>query len=210
MRLTGTTEQIIRAVEDERADVAPALARAQEIVPWSKRQVWPAEAAALYLLACRCNRKDAYILEIGTALGYSAAVMALAAPEATIITLNPKPAEYPRAVEHLAGFEHVYVECATSADYLCAYGGPPLALVFVDGDHSEAGIRSDLAWWQRLEPGGLMLFHDYTPEGSKRACPDVYRVVNEFGTRLGREPDVLVRDDRGVGMAGFYRREVDR
>jgi hypothetical protein len=48
--------------------------------------------------------------------------------------------------------------------------------------------------------GGLMLFHDYTPNNS----PHVVAAVNELGIKLGREPDVSIIDKDNVGMAGFY------
>ena len=56
-----------------------------------------------------------------------------------------------------------------------------------------------------MRPGGLFLFHDYAPEGAWRPCQEVYEAVNAFGAELGRPLDVLVRDERGVGLAGFYK-----
>jgi hypothetical protein len=52
-----------------------------------------------------------------------------------------------------------------------------------------------------------MLFHDYSPAGSKRECPPVYQAIRQFAAWLGREPDVTVVDDGRAGMAGFYRQE---
>lgn len=49
--------------------------------------------------------------------------------------------------------------------------------VFVDGDHSEAGIRGDIEiWYKNIQIDGYIVFHDY---GSPH-WPDVARVVNEF------------------------------
>ena len=50
-----------------------------------------------------------------------------------------------------------------------------------------------------------MIFHDYSPLGSRRHCPPVFEGVNELAERLGRKPDVLIIDDGQVGMAGFVR-----
>ena len=37
----------------------------------------------------------------------------------------------------------------------------PVDLVFIDGDHSEAGVRADWDGWHGfVEPGGAVLFHD--------------------------------------------------
>lgn len=36
-------------------------------------------------------------------------------------------------------------------------------MIFVDGDHEEAGIKGDLAAWKKhVKYGGWMVFHDYT------------------------------------------------
>jgi len=97
---------------------------------------------------------------------------------------------------------------ARSWDYLAAYAGPELDLVFVDGDHGL--VVRDLPWFNWLRLNGLLLFHDYTPASSgKRPCAPVYETVRVFGDMLGREPDVLVVDDQGDGMAGFYRLVTD-
>lgn len=44
---------------------------------------------------------------------------------------------------------------------------PPVDFVFIDGDHSLAGIKADWAFWtERLPPGGVIGLHDtlLTPE----------------------------------------------
>jgi predicted O-methyltransferase YrrM len=205
--LRGTADHIVDAVADVYPEAAAALRRARELVPACKREIWPHQAAALYGLACAADRPGGHILEIGTALGYSAAIMALAAPCSQIATLNPKALEHEQASDNLASLVGVDVLCLRSDEYLAGYDGPELDLVFVDGDHSRDGVTADLAWWQWVRVGGLMLFHDVSPAGSKRANPDVYTVVHEFGQRLGRQPDVWIEDDGSVGMAGFYRRE---
>jgi len=60
-------------------------------------------------------------------------------------------------------------------------------LVFIDGDHSEAGVRADWEGWNGfVEPGGAVLFHDAraTQEGG-RGLPGPTAVVNG----LFRGPD---------------------
>jgi hypothetical protein len=57
-----------------------------------------------------------------------------------------------------------------------AYDGPPLDYLFVDGDHSDAGLRGDLAaWLPRCNPDAWVLIHDY----SRDVWPDVARVTDE-------------------------------
>jgi predicted O-methyltransferase YrrM len=195
---------IMAAVAEQHPDVRRDLARARGAVPWCKREIATHQAAALYALARGCDRPGAHILEIGTALGYSAAVLALAAPQAAIVTLNPKRKEFVRAEKHLAGFPNVQVLPRKSWDYLGGYAGPHLDLVFVDGDHGL--VVRDLPWFDWLVDGGLLLFHDYTPFGTgRRPCAPVYETLRVFGAALGREPDVLVIDDAGDGLAGWRR-----
>ena len=37
----------------------------------------------------------------------------------------------------------------------------PLDLLFIDGDHSSAGLTQDLNWLKFVKPGGYVAFHDY-------------------------------------------------
>ena len=45
------------------------------------------------------------------------------------------------------------------------FGGDDLALVFIDGSHSEEGVTNDYeAWAPRLRRGGFLCFHDIYPD----------------------------------------------
>ena len=160
------------------------------------------QAFVLYAWVQEYNRLDANILEIGTLLGFSAAVMASAAPLAKITTLNPDGREMKRARENLRRYPKVTVLKAKSWEYLAKHKGE-YDVIFVDGDHKH--ITLDLPWWDRLRTGGLMIFHDYSPDGTPRACPPVFAAVNQMARDMLRtEPDTFVIDQDGVGMAGFY------
>ncbi len=203
MKLTGTPDAILAAVLADWPDAAEALATARALVPVCKREVLLHEAACLYAVARQYDRPGARLLEIGTALGYSAAVMALAAPRAGLVTLNPKRSEYAQAVTNLVTLKNVRLLPMRSWDCLADFQSPCLDMVFVDGNHDQ--VERDLPWYDRLKPGGLILFHDYSPAESKRPCAPVYDAVNRFAARLRREPDILVVDSRLRGLAGWYR-----
>jgi predicted O-methyltransferase YrrM len=187
-----------------------ALDRARKHVPNAKpkREIALYQAAALYALAAPYNGKR--ILEIGTALGYSAAVLAEACPDAEIITLNPNEEEALVATRNLSVYPRVKVLPIKSWDFLTQEGIGYFDLIFVDGDHKR--VRADLPFYNRLQAGGLLLFHDYSPEGATqgkggavRECPPVYQAVNSLVVELGKKaPDVTVIDDGGVGMAGLF------
>lgn len=201
-KLQGTQIEILAAVRRLHPEITSVLGLVAAKVPFIKRQVAEYQGAVLYALAAQYNHEGAMILEIGTAWGYSAACMATAASKAKLITLNPKPTEYPVATQHLTPWPNVTVLNLKSWDYI-DQNEHIFDLVFVDGDHGQ--VRRDMIWWRFLKPGGLLLFHDYAPAGSGRPCQPVYDEVNRFAAQLGREPDVLIIDERGVGLAGFYK-----
>lgn len=206
MKLTGTPDEILAQIEVSCPEVREKLAQARATVPYYKREIYEYQAAALYMVAKAFNYRGAKILEIGTAWGYSAAVMALAAPLATIITLNPVVEEVEKARKNLFEFPNVKVEIAKSWELFATYKGDAFDLIFNDGDHKR--VKADFVWWDKLKPNGLYFFHDYSAVGMKRECPPVFEGVNELTSQKGfKEPHVLIVDDGGCGMAGLYKVE---
>ena len=169
----------------------------------SKREVASYQASVIYHLARQFDGGRA--LEIGSALGFSLSFICAAMPNAKkIVGLNPKAVEYEWAVTAVMTYDNAQVVALKSASYLNDYVGAPLDFIFVDGSHDH--VEDDLPWFNHLTPGGLILFHDYSPAGSKRATPHVYEVVNGMQNFLGRDFDVCVIDNYGDGMVGFYKR----
>ncbi|MGZ6706007.1 MAG: class I SAM-dependent methyltransferase [Solirubrobacteraceae bacterium] len=78
----------------------------------------------------------------------------------------------------------------------------PADLVFVDGDHSEAGVRADWdAWHGHVAPGGAVVFHDArATQPGGRGLPGPTAVVD----RLFRGPAALA----GWAIAGEADRSV--
>jgi predicted O-methyltransferase YrrM len=205
LRINGDTpQQIYEAMLAHHPEIPEIEGVVTKRVLPSKRAVYPYQAAVIYHLAYQYTAGRA--LEIGTAFGYSGTYIGYAMPMAhKFVTLNPKMKEYHHAVRALIPIQAASVVAMYSWDYLKIYDGPNFDFIFVDGDHEN--VERDLPWFNRLNKNGLMLFHDYSPEGSGRPTPPVYHTVNQFSERLGRPPDVLVIDSRNVGMAGFYRME---
>ena len=198
---------------DIQADIIRRFPRASDIlrtasplVTHGRQEVEPYQAMALAQHAADYDLPGANILEIGTYYGYTAAVMATAAPMAHLVTLNTHPDEVTAARKSLASLTNVKVEGVASWDYLKEYTGPALDMIFVDGDHKRVAL--DLPWFDWLRVGGLMIFHDYTPEGSPRHCPPVYNALNAAVERIGRGFDAIIIDDRNIGMAGWYKNKV--
>lgn len=166
-----------------------------------KGSVFEFQASILYFLMRWYDFPGAKVLEIGTYYGYTAAIMAEAAPSAKIITLNPTKWEWEKDRENLMDYKNVTTYCAASWDFYKTWSDP-FCFIFVDGDHKQ--VERDLVWWNMLEPGGIMLFHDYSPKGSPKACPPVYRVMERL--RKVRDPDILIVDNRLIGMIGWRKR----
>ncbi|MEC9373784.1 MAG: class I SAM-dependent methyltransferase [Planctomycetota bacterium] len=59
----------------------------------------------------------------------------------------------------------------TSVEARPKWGETPIDMLWIDGDHSEEGVRTDLEHWAPLvRVGGIVAGHDYTHrEGVKRA-----------------------------------------
>jgi len=211
MRLTGKAEDILAAIARDVPEVRKALKRIDKtITRKAQREVEEFQAAALYAIAQAHNRDGARFLEIGTAVGYSASVLAFGAPDAHIVTLNPDEGEATAAVKNLEALvltDQIEVLVVKSAQYLAsADEGDRYDLIFIDGDH--ARVRVDIPVWDLLAVGGVMIFHDYSPAGTRRACPPVYEACQEFAAYLGRA-DVLIVDDTGTGMIGFVKQSDD-
>lgn len=59
--------------------------------------------------------------------------------------------------------------------------------IFIDGDHTYLGAKSDLtAWWPKLRPGGVFCGDDYN-------WPDVKRAVDEFAAHVERPLQLVAK-----------------
>ena len=126
------------------------------------------EAAALADLA---TGRD--VLEVGSAFGFSACVMALAgAKHVTAVDphgwLNSHEAMVSNL--HTAGVtDQVTIVRAGSPGALDGLG--PFGLVFIDGDHAAEAVTADVEAARKvLGSGGVLACHDY---GEDCCCPGV-------------------------------------
>ncbi len=147
----------------------------------------------LYLLA-RAAAADALLVTVdigggpGARLGRFSPVGLLcggcAAPGQRVVPLLRRDSHDPAT---LAKVEHVL-------------GRRPVDLLFIDGDHSYDGVRSDFETYGRLvRPGGLIAFHDISP-----GAPEGVGEVPRFWQELKRERDVIELveswDQGGLGI----------
>jgi hypothetical protein len=111
-------------------------------------------------------RPGSCVVEIGTMLGDSAILFALAFPKVRIVTVDPgcNPAVQIEARCRLSRFPQVELWEMTSeaAVVKAREENLDIGLVYIDGDHSESGVRYDIRSWKTLLPnGGFVCGHDY-------------------------------------------------
>jgi len=175
-----------------------------------------AEASLLIELAGGCRS----VVEIGVYEGSSALVLVRALDSrATLHLIDPfghQPgalragwAATERATRRVveraraaagANAPRVVWHVERSEDTGRAWSGPPVDLLFIDGDHTEKGCKLDWELWHgHVAHGGHVVFHDArSPLGSPAGIDGVISVV-----------DRLFRD--GGAVAGWQiAREIDR
>jgi hypothetical protein len=162
------------------------------------------------------------VVEIGVYEGGSAVVLCRAlGPDATLHLVDPFTEggwalrAGMRAVP--AAARHVVARAARDGPSVCwhidfsqqlaARWSDSVDVVFVDGDHSEAGCRADWDLWHPfVVPGGLMVFHDARlsqPGGSGLPGPTavvdaIFRTCGPpAGWRIVLERDSLVAAEHG-------------
>ena len=133
----------------------------------------PNEAAALAGLAAGRD-----VLEIGSAFGFSACVMALAgARHVTAVDPHTWLNSHEAMVSNLDACgvtDTVTVVRGTSPDALAGLG--PFGLVFIDGDHAAAAVTADVeAARKLLASGGVLACHDL---GEDCCCPGVRQALD--------------------------------
>jgi predicted O-methyltransferase YrrM len=148
-------------------DVAPGAG------PVISTSVTAGEASMLSALA-----EGRTVLEIGSAFGYSAVLMALAGAEG-VTAVDPHDwiaQSYEIMTANLAAYgvaDRVGIVRKQSQDFfpLLASVESRFGMVFIDGDHSAPAATHDMRWAvQLVDPGGVIVVHDV---GETCCCPGV-------------------------------------
>ena len=166
-------------------------------------QMLPWQMYALHVITQTQCGHGSTILEIGTGFGTSAWMMAKASQLAKITTITNNSKEAVMARAFLAGSKTVTVVESDSLAYFEQGRTARWDMIYLDADHKHC--MDDLHWFNRLRVGGLMMFHDYSPN----ICPPVFEAIGALGEALGRSPDIDLIDSGGIGMAGFHRKRGD-
>lgn len=127
-----------------------------------------------YALATAARGKR--VLEIGSAHGFSAVLMAQNGARITSVDPHTDYGSWTMFQQNLERYEVAQrVSCIRqrSQDVLPHLIPSWYELAFVDGDHSAAVAEHDIRWCLRLlQPGGILAVHDFTPRwpGVVEAC----------------------------------------
>lgn len=114
-------------------------------------------------------RKGETILEIGSFCGRSSVILAEAAKQKKLnlvcvdsFILKDKVINPEGAFRHdvLKSYPFVQLKKIDSGKLVKEWF-EDIHYLFIDGDHTKKGISIDLAWTNKLVPGGLVSFHDY-------------------------------------------------
>lgn len=118
------------------------------------------EAAALYTY-CACL-ENGVVVELGRYKGGSTILISSAlGHKVSLVSIDSTPqddAALSRLLRKVGTSERVELIRGYSSATLTS---GPIRLVFIDADHAYDGVTADVvAWGQRLEPGGYLIFHD--------------------------------------------------
>ncbi len=174
---------------------------------------------AAYLFRLIASRPAAVIAEIGRFKGGSTLLFAAAMGEGSelwsydlhvkmtrVYSGEQLDRELREALERYGLAERVHIVVADSRT--AEPPSRPCDVVFLDGDHSYAGVRADYEHWRRVvRPGGDLVFHDAVDTGRPLAGPleGVPRLVREIQRAEGAYWE---RKPAAGSLAHFVRTEA--
>ena len=96
------------------------------------------------------------------------------------------------------GIEFFWMSSETASRVWLERGMPKIYLLFIDGDHSYQGCKTDIeSWYPFMVEHGVILFHDHD-----ESSPGVLQAVSEFiGNHKVKEYKMFKRSDKNTSMA---------
>lgn len=161
--------------------------------------ITPAVGRALHALAGRVPAGRA-IVEVGSYRGMSTIYLASAAPDGVPVYAvdpwelvdvavwcghceQPTRAQFEAQLSAAGLLDRVTIRQGLSVDVAAGYDGPPVGLLFVDGDHHYGAVWADLVSWQpQLAARSVVAIDDYAATSN----PDVARAVDTWVAANGR------------------------
>ena len=180
------------------AQFTRATAAAGTIAGW----MTPGEGALLFSLAAACPHGGT-IVEIGSWQGKSTVLLGLGAmlsDGVRIYAIDPHEPylDYPEGalpvfLANIARFDltAAVTPLVERSEKAAASFEIPIDVLFIDGDHSEAGVMADIrVWLPKVRTGGAVAFHDVR----NLLCPGVSRALARMLWSATAVTDVHLRD----------------
>jgi predicted O-methyltransferase YrrM len=145
-----------------------------------------AEGLFLHWLAARVP-SGGRILEIGSFKGKSSCYIAsgLRSPGARLhcvdvwsnqaMPYDPPQDVFPEFEANVAKYRHMIEIHRGESAAVASRWTMPIDVLFIDGDHSYDGCRTDIdAWLHHVRTGGWVVLHDSGQPGVRRACSEKF------------------------------------
>ena len=138
-------------------------------------QAWPTQAERRWICSHSALMALAFrrpvIVHIGVELGISLYASHYGAPGARLVGVDLDTGNLVGTLD---------CELIQADSGRVAFDGP-VHLLFVDGDHSQAGVWADQEnWVHHVPPGGIVAFHDYHNLSSFDWCDGVKAAVDNW------------------------------
>jgi predicted O-methyltransferase YrrM len=135
--------------------------------------------------------KDAAVLEIGSAYGYSTCALALVARSVTAVDPHTGHGSLYELQANLNAYgvaDKVRIVAQRSQEAMPTLGHEEYDLVWIDGDHTADVVEHDVGWALKLlKPGGVLACHDY----DEVTCPGVRQALDKLFGGPGDLTDTL-------------------
>jgi len=137
-------------------------------------------------IALKSTKQSPVIVNIGAGAGTSGLAFAEAQPNADLYTIDISPGgplgglESERNAFENTGLVYPMQILGDSKDVGKDWK-LKIDILFIDGDHSEAGIRGDIdTWLPHVKRGGYVIFHDYVLSKWPAVKVVVDELMNEY------------------------------
>ena len=144
---------------------------------------WLTNDEEAVLIALAKLVKDGVIINIGVEFGRSVAALAQGDRPVFGYDIRLLPSTPKNMLEAGLSTEDVILQELSSVEAATFWKPKSVGMIFIDGDHSYAGVRADIeAWRGLLIPNGIVAFHDCACPTNKTPHPlhhEVMAAVNE-------------------------------
>lgn len=201
MRRPVVQEGIVDFMRQQDQGVPTFLQDLQAFAAAENVPIIPKETVAFFRFFLQAL-KPQKILEVGTAIGFSALMMAEALPEAEVVTIDRNPEMIQLAKENFARFEEgsrIRLLEGEAQEILGDLKGQEFDFIFVDSAKSKYVVfLPDLL--ELLPKGGILIFDDVFQGGDitkdaeeiRRGQRAIYRGLHKLFAAVDQHPDLMV------------------